>query len=420
MKFVASKLSSPSEKEQLFTGSLFGDATLRNNFLEFSENTVGAYHMPYSIAPNFMVDGNVYHVPMVTEESSVVAAAAWSAKFWAERGGFKIESLTTAKLGHVYFLWKENPLDLTGNWPYLRFLLFERIKPHTASMENRGGGIITIELENLTYSIPNLFRVKVEFETVDSMGANFINSCLEEISQELKLYYANSFAENGESSIEVIMAILSNFNDGCMVTVSASCHVAQLDGVAKGLTGAELARKILLAYEIARVDVYRATTHNKGIMNGVDSVLLATGNDFRAVEAGAHAFASAAGRYRSLSECSIAKDIFTIKLTMPLAIGTVGGVTNIHPMAKASLELLRHPTAKDLMKIVASVGLASNFAAVKNLVTSGIQHGHMRMHLSNILMSLGIDENAKEAAILFFEDKKVSVEAVKEFLASIR
>lgn len=418
LQFVVRRLSNPNEKEQLFHESMFKDEKLRNSFLELSENSIGSYHMPYSIAPNFLVDEKVYHVPMVTEESSVVAAAAWSAKFWAERGGFNLENITTTKLGHVYFLWKENPLDLTGNWPYLRFLLLERIKPHIASMESRGGGVLSLELENLTYSMPNLFRVNVEFETVDSMGANFINSCLEEISQELKLYYATNLTENGESSIEVIMAILSNYTDSCVVTISASCKVSELDNIAKGTSGADLARRIQLAYEIAKVDVYRATTHNKGIMNGIDAVLIATGNDFRAVEAGAHAFAAATGRYSSLSQCTITNDIITIRLTIPLALGTVGGITNIHPFAKVSLELLGNPSSKELMKIVASVGLASNFAAVKSLVTSGIQQGHMKMHLTNILTSLGADDKTKEAAVLYFEDKKVSYAAVKEFLAS--
>lgn len=420
LKFVTSRLSSPKEKEQLFNDSLFKEEALRSSFLELSENSVGAYHMPYSIAPNFLVDGKVYHVPMVTEESSVVAAAAWSAKFWSERGGFNVENISTTKLGHVYFLWKENPLDLTGNWPYLRFLLLERIKPHITSMENRGGGVLSIEVENMTDSIPNLFRVNVEFETVDSMGANFINSCLEEISQELKLYYATNLTESGESSIEVIMAILSNYTDGCAVTVSASCKVMQFDRIAKGINGADLARRIQLAYEIAKVDAYRAATHNKGIMNGVDAVLIATGNDFRAVEAGAHAYASATGRYRSLSRCIVTDDTFTIQLTIPIALGTVGGITNIHPFAKVSLELLGNPSSKELMKIVASVGLASNFAAVKSLVSSGIQQGHMKMHLTNILTSLGADEKTKAAAFLYFVDRKVSYAAVKEFLASMK
>ena len=418
LKFVTSQLQNPNAKIQMFNESLFGNEKLRSNFLELSENTIGAYHMPYSIAPNFLIDGTVYHVPMVTEESSVVAAAAWSAKFWSEHGGFKIENISTTKLGHIYLLWKGNPLDITKNWPYLRFLLLERIKPLTASMENRGGGIVSLELENLSYSIPNLFRVNVEFETVDSMGANFINSCLEEISTELKLYYANNLIESGESSIEVIMAILSNYTDGCTVSVSASCAVSELDSVAKGISGADLARRIQLAYEVATVDVYRATTHNKGIMNGVDAVLIATGNDFRAVEAAAHAFASATGRYSSLSQCNITDDSFTIRLTIPLALGTVGGITNIHPLAKTSLELLGNPSSKDLMKVVAAVGLASNFAAVKSLVTSGIQQGHMKMHLSNILTSLGVEQKVKDAAILFFAGRKVSYAAVKEFIAS--
>lgn len=415
-KLVTLSLARPEKLMKLFDFSLYQAEDMQKQFLDLSENTIASYHLPYSVAPNVMVDGKVYHVPMVTEESSVVAAAAYSAKFWAQRGGFTVENISTVKLGHVYFLWNENPMDLTSNWPFLRFVLLEKVKPLTKSMEERGGGIVSLELENLTYSVPNLFRINAEFDTVDSMGANFINTCLEEIAVELKRYYSAGDNKGKKQALQVVMSILSNYVDGCTVTVSAQCKIAELNGVEKGLTGAELAQKIRAGYDIARVDVYRATTHNKGIMNGVDAVLLGTGNDFRAAEAGAHAFASRTGRYASLSTCTVEDDVFKISLTMPLAVGTVGGITNLHPLAKASLELLGRPSASQLMAIVASVGLASNFAAVKNLVTTGIQHGHMKMHLSNILASLGVDNATRERAMDYFKERTVSFSAVKEFL----
>jgi Hydroxymethylglutaryl-CoA reductase len=415
-KLVTLPLARPEKLMKLFDFSLYQSEDMQKQFLEMSENTLASYHLPYSVAPNVMVDGKVYHVPMVTEESSVVAAAAYSSKFWANRGGFKVENIATTKLGHIYFLWNENPMDLTSNWPFLRFVLLEKIKPLIKNMEERGGGIVSLEIENLTYSVPNLFRINTEFDTVDSMGANFINTCLEEIALELKRYYSVKVDNRKKEVLQIVMSILSNYVDGCTVTVSAQCNIGDLDGVEKGLTGAELAHRIQTGFDIARVDIYRATTHNKGIMNGVDAVLIATGNDFRAAEAAAHAFASRTGRYTSLSNCTVENDVFKICLTMPLAVGTVGGITNLHPMAKASMELLGHPSASQLMAIVASVGLASNFSAVKNLVTTGIQHGHMKMHLSNILSSLGVDNVTRERVLEYFRNRTVSYSAVKEFL----
>ncbi len=416
VQLIIRNLAHPEKITRLFDYTLYQGEDMQKQFLDLSENTIASYHLPYSVVPNVMVDGKVYNVPMVTEESSVVAAAAYSAKLWAQRGGFTVESISTIKLGHVYFLWNENPMDLTSNWPFLRFVLLEKVKPLTKSMEERGGGIVSLELENLTYSVPNLFRINAEFDTVDSMGANFINTCLEEIAVELKRYYSAGEDKGKKESLHVVMAILSNYVDGCTVTVSAQCKIAELNEVEKGLSGAELAQRMKLGFDIGRVDVYRATTHNKGIMNGVDAVLLATGNDFRAAEAGAHAFAARTGRYASLSTCTVENDLFKISLAMPLAVGTVGGITNLHPLAKASLELLDHPSASTLMAIVASVGLASNFAAVKNLVTSGIQRGHMKMHLSNILSSLGVDNATRERAMDYFRERTVSYSAVKEFL----
>jgi hydroxymethylglutaryl-CoA reductase len=177
-----------------------------------------------------------------------------------------------------------------------------------------------------------------------------------------------------------------------------------------------LPRKLCLAYQVALHDPARAVTHNKGIMNGVDAVLMATGNDYRAAEAAAHAYAARNGKYQSLSSCAIQDNMLTIGLTIPLALGTVGGITNLHPLARLSLEILGNPNAKDLMGIVASVGLASNFAAIRSLVTTGIQKGHMRLHLSNILNMLNVNNGEREDAEAYFIDRKVSFNAVKHFL----
>jgi hydroxymethylglutaryl-CoA reductase len=174
--------------------------------------------------------------------------------------------------------------------------------------------------------------------------------------------------------------------------------------------------KLDLAYRIAHTDPYRAATHNKGIMNGVDAVLMATGNDYRAAEAAAHAYASRDGQYRGLSWCRINDLILTIGMTLPLAVGTVGGITNLHPLASRSLEILGNPTAKELMGIVAAVGLASNFAAIRSLVTTGIQKGHMRLHLSNILNMLNATPDQRMETEVHFNRKKVSYAAVKHFL----
>ncbi|MEL7021672.1 MAG: hydroxymethylglutaryl-CoA reductase, partial [Bacteroidota bacterium] len=187
-------------------------------------------------------------------------------------------------------------------------------------------------------------------------------------------------------------------------------------GCAKDMTGAAFAKKFTKAVRIAQIDPYRATTHNKGIFNGIDAVVLATGNDFRAIEAGGHTYAARDGQYRSLSAAEVKDGQFKFWLDIPLAVGTVGGLTNLHPMARRSLELLGQPTAVELMQIIAVTGLAQNFAAVRSLVTTGIQQGHMKMHLQNILHHLNASEQQAKEALVFFSDRVVSFAAVRDFL----
>lgn len=216
------------------------------------------------------------------------------------------------------------------------------------------------------------------------------------------------------------MAILSNYTPECVVKTWVECKLSELDNVDEKLNGEAFARKFEKAVRIAQVDVYRATTHNKGIYNGIDAVAIATGNDFRAIEAAGHAYASRLGRYQSLSRVEIDDDTFRFILEVPMAVGTVGGLTALHPLAKQSLELLGSPSAAELMMIASVMGLANNFSAVKSLTTKGIQAGHMKMHLFNILNHFKASEQEKDAAVEHFKDQKVSFASVGQYIASIR
>ncbi|GIS00987.1 MAG: hypothetical protein CM15mP102_18070 [Flavobacteriales bacterium] len=221
--------------------------------------------------------------------------------------------------------------------------------------------------------------------------------------------------KESEKRIEIIMSILSNYTPECIVESSVECKIDDLGDI-DGITSKEFALKFKNAFDIANIDISRAVTHNKGIMNGIDAVLISTGNDFRAVEAGIHAFASSKGMYKSLSECTIIDNIFKIKLKIPLSIGTIGGITDIHPMVKLSLKLLDNPTSDKLMNIICSVGLAQNFAAVKSLVTSGIQKGHMKMHLINLLIKQNATKDQIDKSEEYFKDKDINSQSVKDFL----
>ncbi|OQX81721.1 MAG: hydroxymethylglutaryl-CoA reductase, degradative [Bacteroidetes bacterium 4484_249] len=390
-------------------------------FDEFSENTISNFYFPYGIAPNFVIDNKVYHVPLVIEESSVVAAASKSAKFWSDKGGFHTEIISTTKVGQVHFIWKGNLNKLRTLMPDLKERLLESTKYITASMEKRGGGILDIELIDKTDDIPDYYQLKATFETVDAMGANFINSCLEEFASELKDFFMESpYFRDEERSCEVIMSILSNYTPDCVVKCHVECNIEELGKIDEELTGEQFAWKFKKAVQIAKVDTYRATTHNKGIFNGIDAVALATGNDFRAIEACGHTFAAREGKYKSLTDIKVENGKFRYSVTMPLALGTVGGLTSLHPLAKRSLEILGNPGARELMRIAVAVGLANNFGAIKSLVTKGIQKGHMKMHLLNILNKFDASEAEKEIAKKYFEDKKVSYNSVGTYLDKLR
>ena len=383
----------------------------------FSENTISNYYLPYSVAPNFVINGKTYAVPMVIEESSVVAAASASAKFWMERGGFKAEVIGSKKVGQVHFSWTGSFEKLQSVFPILEKKLREDAASITKNMDKRGGGILDIHLLDLSNLEPDYYQLKATFETCDSMGANFINSVLESFGQTLSTFVAtySDFTES-ERDLSVIMCILSNYTPECLVRASVECPIEDLGEFPNGMTPETFAQKFYKAVRIAQIDPSRATTHNKGIFNGIDAVVLATANDFRATEACGHTYAARDGQYRSLSYCTIDNGTFKFWIDLPIAVGTVGGLTKLHPIAKRSLELLGNPSAHELMMVIAATGLAQNFGALRSLTTTGIQKGHMKMHLINILNHFDATEKEIKAADIYFKDKVVSFTAVREFL----
>lgn len=397
------------------------DVQLQKVIDSFSENTISNFPIPYGLAPNFLIDGKLYCVPMVIEESSVVAAAAAAAKYWMDRGGFKTEILGTTKTGQLHFKWNGDFALLNDLFPEIQKYLLDNSRHLTANMEKRGGGIQKLELLDFSNEESGLYQIRAHFNTCDSMGANFINSVLEQFGDSLEAFFVDHASlPDDKRDIQVIMAILSNHTPECLVRASVESKISDLGGPENGVIAVHLAEKFKTAVKIAQIDTYRATTHNKGIFNGIDAVVLATGNDFRAVEAAGHTYAARTGQYRSLSHCTIENGIFKFWLDIPLALGTVGGLTSLHPLARLSQNILGNPSAEDLMRITASVGLAQNFAAVKSLVTTGIQKGHMKMHLLNILNHMNADETEIEKAYTYFGDKTISYAAVRDFLTQFR
>ena len=421
IKWIADQyFSTPTEAISLLKNYWNSDEKIQKLHDEFIENTITNFYIPLGVAPNFLINGKYSTIPMAIEESSVVAAAAKAAKFWSTRGGFKATVINTEKIGQVHFIYKGDVSKLNLFFAQIKSKLFTATESLTSNMQKRGGGILDIKLQDKTDLLPNYFQLHATFETKDSMGANFINSCLEQFAKTLKEEAQNYdlFTES-EKEIEVVMSILSNYVPNCIVRAEVSCPVADL--VEKHISNPqEFAQKFMQAVQIAEVEPYRAVTHNKGIMNGVDAVVLATGNDFRAVEAGIHAYASRNGKYSSLSHAKIENGIFTFWLEIPLALGTVGGLTSLHPLVKLSLEMLEKPSAKELMQFVAVAGLAQNFAALRSLTTTGIQEGHMKMHLNNIINQFQATDEERILIKKYFKTNTVSHSAVVVYIENLR
>lgn len=411
---VSTYLSNSNNAKQTITQYFNTNSKLQQLHDEFIENTISNYYLPLGVAPNFLINGKTYAIPMAIEESSVVAAASKAAKFWMNRGGFKTKVISTTKIGQVHFMFHGDFNSLERYFNTIKPKLTEDAKPITKNMEKRGGGILDIELRDKTKDINGYYQLHATFETLDAMGANFINSCLEQFAKTFKAEAEGHL----DTSIEIVMSILSNYVPDCLVRAEVSCKIEDL--VEGDINPKTFAEKFVQAIAIAEVEPYRAVTHNKGIMNGIDAVVLATGNDFRAVEAGVHAYAARQGKYSSLTHAKIENDVFTFWIEIPLALGTVGGLTSLHPLVKVALDILDKPKATELMQIIAVAGLAQNFAAVRSLTTTGIQEGHMKMHLMNILNQFDANNEEKESIVNHFKTHTVTHSAVVEALEKLR
>ncbi|OMQ08418.1 hydroxymethylglutaryl-CoA reductase, degradative [[Flexibacter] sp. ATCC 35103] len=411
--------SNPEEALNIIRNYWNSDEKLQQLHDEFIENTITNLYIPLGVAPNFLINGKYKTIPMAIEESSVVAAASKAAKYWSIRGGFKATVIDTEKIGQVHFIYSGDAEKLQSFFDQIKPNFFSETQSITKNMQQRGGGILDIKLKDKRSLLENYFQLHATFETKDSMGANFINSCLEQFATTLKDEFQNSDLFSEDESLKVVMSILSNYVPHCVVRAEVSCPIEDLKE--KHIDNPqEFAERFLQAVQIAEVEPFRAVTHNKGIMNGVDAVILATGNDFRAVEAGVHAYASRNGQYASLSHAKIENGIFTFWLEIPLALGTVGGLTSLHPLVKLCFDILEKPSAQELMQIVAVAGLAQNFAALRSLTTTGIQEGHMKMHLNNIINQFEASEEERRLIKTHFKKNAVSHSAVVEFIENLR
>jgi len=403
--------------EEMLNSHLHRESELQEIYQDLSENTISNYYLPLGLAPNFLINGKLMILPMVIEESSVVAAASNAAKFWATHGGFHTRVLGNSKVGQVHFTWSGKDEDLYQIFNQNKEVLLQSLKSLTKKMEQRGGGIESMEISAASPELPGHYHLFLSFNTAEAMGANFINSVLEDLASRLSPMMEKS---GMEGKLEIIMSILSNYTPECKVQCYVEAETALFEKMSPELSGDQFAKKFQQAVNIAIYDPYRAVTHNKGIFNGMDAVLMATGNDFRAVEACGHAYASRTGSYSSLSRVELSEGSFRFTLEVPLAVGTVGGLTATHPMAGLALEILGNPSADELMQLISAAGLANNFSAIRSLITSGIQQGHMKMHLGNILRQLKASPEESEHTIRHFSKRTLSFSEVSAYLDSLR
>lgn len=382
----------------------------------FIENAVGSFPLPFGVATNFKVNGKEFLVPMAVEESSVIAAASNAAKWVYESGGFQAQQLSDLMIGQVQILdVLPSDFDRVGLDIYAqKSRLLKMANDAQPRLLMRGGGAKDLEIRFFPNAEIPFIVVHLLVDTKDAMGANMVNTMCERLSEEL------SSIAKGRAGLR----ILSNLADRRVFRAECRVNPESLSpkNLGLNLSGKDVAQRIVEAFVFADNDSYRATTHNKGIMNGIDPVVIATGNDWRAIEAGAHAFAAQSGRYRSLSKWRIDSDGFLCgSLEVPLQVGTVGGVTRLHPTARVALQMLGNPDASTLGQVIACAGLASNLAALRALTTTGIQSGHMKLHAKNLALAAGANGAEVDAvASLMVLKKRVSASFAEEALIELR
>ncbi|AMB99030.1 hypothetical protein AWM75_03010 [Aerococcus urinaehominis] len=386
------------------------------------ENAVGSYGLPLGFVPQLIVNHQDYLIPMATEEASVIAAASFGSQIINRNGGCQAEVTQSLLTGQIAFYGfdpqDEDRLTEFVNQDQDRLLaLANQVKP---SLLARGGGArhIYTTFKGEASQGTRFFILYLDLDSQEAMGANTMNTILEVLKDEL----VARFQDQINPEIQALMAILSNYSPQSLVTASCQIKGRQLKG--GGLKGGQVAQRIALASQLAQVDRYRATTHNKGIMNGIDALVLATGNDWRAVEAGIHAYASQDGHYRGLAQWSYdgEADLLTGQITLPLTLGTVGGSIANHPQAQINLDLLGRPTSQELMMVVAGLALAQNLAALRALVAEGIQAGHMSLQYRNLALQVGAQDQevAELAQALKDSQIPVSQDLARQILADMR
>ena len=378
------------------------------------ENVVGTYQIPIGLALHFLIDGDEYLIPMATEEPSVIAASSFAAKTIRLAGGFTTEISNRTMIGQIALKDIQNKQQAIQTISEAQEEILSIANNAHPSIVKRGGGARAIETrwleEDPDYDTPSFLVVHLHVETLEAMGANMINT----MAEAVKPYLEEITGANA------VMGILSNYATECLATARCQVPIETLER--RGLSGADVRDKIIEANQFALADPYRATTNNKGVMNGITAVVMATGNDTRAIEAGAHAYAARSGQYRSLTRWSKAENGDLIgELTIPLPIGTVGGSINIHPGAKFTHQILGAPDAKKLESIIVSVGLAQNFAAIRALVTDGIQKGHMALHAKSLAINAGATgEEIQKVARLLRKEKNMNLKTAEEILNKLR
>ncbi|AFW92004.1 3-hydroxy-3-methylglutaryl-coenzyme A reductase [Lactococcus cremoris subsp. cremoris UC509.9] len=390
-----------SEKSQEILSEMALDTTILDNLIE---NQISEFELPMGIAQNFVINGQSFLIPMVTEEPSVIAAASNGAKI---AGNFVAEIKERLMRGQIVFYDVKNSDKIANEILEKQEKIFEQAELSYPSIVKRGGGLR--EVSSRIFSSQKFLSVDVKVDVKDAMGANIINSILEGIAELFRRWFPDE---------KILFSILSNYATESLVKVTCEIPVERLS---KKADGYEIGQKIMAASQYSKIDPYRASTHNKGIMNGINAVILATGNDTRAISAAIHAYAAKDGAYQGLANWELQEKMLVGELEIPLPVATVGGGVKVLPKAQAAMEILGIRDAKELAKVIAAVGLAQNLAALRALVSEGIQQGHMSLQARSLALSVGAQ--ADEIAILsqqLRKEKVMNQEVAQNLLKNLR
>lgn len=378
-----------------------------NNMIE---NTIGIFGLPIGIGTNFRIDNKEYLIPMVIEEPSVVAAVSYAAKLFRSGGGFTTRTDPSIIIGQIQVLEVKDIYAAKETILANKQILMDEANTLGGTIVEKGGGSRDIEVTTYENTpIGPMLIIHLLYDTLDAMGANTINTAVEHIAPLVEKLIGG----------RVNLRILSNLADRRLAFAEGRIKVEALER--DGYSGQEVVESIIEAAVFAEIDPFRAATHNKGIMNGIDAVVIATGNDWRAVEAGAHAYAARSGQYRSLTTWKKEEngDLYGF-IELPMAVGIVGGATRVHPTAQLALRILGVTSARELAGIIAAVGLAQNLAAIRALATDGIQQGHMRMHARQLAVAAGAhNDQVWQVVRQMIDEKNIRLERAKEIVKSL-